>query len=448
MVSAWQRSHEAFDRVQRNITAFCRKRFEHLIEFAWSNFHLEDADKSFEDGGQQWMVFMPYFIFRWRPEGKTTLPSGDVTIAHAYLRQYGHQLSDLEQQIVECGLTQPISFYQIVSVRPGVDMTVQELFTGETATVLERRASEIVHRGDILYAQMAIIPDMVMMAYSSPVIIPPRYKVAIVELRQWILKIERRKRMTVAMVLKHEDTIRGLFLRIWDLLFSPPRVVNTDGESIQIHTLRYEVGSAQVAFDALYSLALGATKEDLLHGATYDGEGNLLKVNFPWLKTGNRIHKSWETTVLAHIDIEGRNLVAEANSEKRAKKLRSKIEERLGVAAIFKESEIKNLNLEQTAASDDKKMPELPEDPAEIELIRAALQKEVDDWASQKIPALRGLTPKQAVKDPDGRELVEALMEGYAATLESKFPPQVRPDISVLRSKLKLDKPDGRKPKR
>ena len=33
-----------------------------------------------------------------------------------------------------------------------------------------------------------------------------------------------------------------------------------------------------------------------------------------------------------------------------------------------------------------------------------------EDWINQKIPALGGITPREAVKNPDGRESVEALL--------------------------------------
>jgi hypothetical protein len=37
--------------------------------------------------------------------------------------------------------------------------------------------------------------------------------------------------------------------------------------------------------------------------------------------------------------------------------------------------------------------------------------KHWESWVNQKIPALGGKTPKQAVKSKDGRETVEALLQ-------------------------------------
>lgn len=51
-------------------------------------------------------------------------------------------------------------------------------------------------------------------------------------------------------------------------------------------------------------------------------------------KRGNAKIPSWETTVLGHLRISGRSLVAEVNSENRAQRLRAEIEKRLGASAI------------------------------------------------------------------------------------------------------------------
>ena len=51
-----------------------------------------------------------------------------------------------------------------------------------------------------------------------------------------------------------------------------------------------------------------------------------------------------------------------------------------------------------------------------------------------------GWNKMQAMKDQDGREIVESLVEDYRRTLESNFPATIRPDINVLRRILKLDK--------
>ena len=70
--------------------------------------------------------------------------------------------------------------------------------------------------------------------------------------------------------------------------------------------------------------------------------------------------------------------------------------------------------------------------------IAIQMQKEVEAWVHKKVPALGGKTPMQAVKTPDGREMVEALLVGWERQSEKMGPGIYRPDINAVRRLLKL----------
>jgi Protein of unknown function (DUF2384) len=72
--------------------------------------------------------------------------------------------------------------------------------------------------------------------------------------------------------------------------------------------------------------------------------------------------------------------------------------------------------------------------------MREVLQKQVESWVREKVPALGGRTPLQAVKDRDGREMVEALVIEYERTAATAFPENIRPDIGAIRRLLMLPK--------
>jgi hypothetical protein len=81
----------------------------------------------------------------------------------------------------------------------------------------------------------------------------------------------------------------------------------------------------------------------------------------------------------------------------------------------------------------------LMRDPEVRRQIEAQLQKQIEGWGRTKVPALGGRTPMQAVADPDGREMVEALLEGWERQNETSGAGGiVRPDINALRRVLKL----------
>lgn len=455
-----QRVRSAVKFVHADITQFAGEHFRDLVEFAWDDYEFGEAEEPFNPESDDFGVFMPYFIYRWHPADKLKLPSGDATIAEAYLRSRGKELKDLERKAVELGISEPASFYEVLETRPGEDFLLKELFSGVSSLVKERVGSSGVRPGDILYAQLSPFPGITTMSFCSPFLIPPSYKPNIIRYRRALMEEKRARKMTLEDVARHEEDLRELYLEVRDSLRTPPHLTNTDGDDYVPHTLTYEIGSAQVAFDALASLAWGMSKEEALAAgdAAYNADGSLRKVEISWMKKGNPKMKTWENTVLGKIKVNGRRLEAEVNSAERAKKLRGEIEKRLGQAAIHKETKTNPIDPAKFAQAGSKDlsldvsrqkagpegMPQgmnqeqLLQIPEVREKLRAMLQAQVEEWVRTKVPALGDRTPLQAMKTADGREMVEALVLDYERTVEKAFPESVRPDMSVVRRLLGL----------
>ena len=170
--------------------------------------------------------------------------------------------------------------------------------------------------------QLCLLPEVTTLGRWAPVCIPPGKKAAIVGLRGKLRKkiAKQNRELTAADLIRYREKIRTVYLDIRDGMRIPPRLTNTDGDPLVLHTLTFRTGSAHAAFEALAPLAWGASKKELLQSAKLDDDGTLRSVELPWLKKGNRMHKEWETTVLGHIRISGRSLVVDVNSEKRASK--------------------------------------------------------------------------------------------------------------------------------
>jgi SEC-C motif len=439
----WQRVHAAFQVVQSELMEFCVRQFFGLKEFAWSDYHFGEPPKLADQSDQYVSVFGHYFLFRWKPHRKK-LPTGDDTIAQAFLRLHGSGLSELERKVVTLGLSQPFTFYEVRSVVPGQEFVLKELLTGKESLVKEHAGSRDARPGDIFYGQLAPMRGIATMAFNAGFIIPPKMKPEIIMLRRELQDEESGRALKTKDLLRYEDDVRDLYFYLHERLHKPPVLQNTDGEPFVLQTIKYEIGSAQVAFDALAPLAKGATKEDLLQSAKYDDEGVLREVTISWIKKGNRRMKDWDNTILGTIHISGRSMTVEVNSDERASRIRREIEKRLGLAAVYKTTEVVSIDLEKIwknratrPASDEG--GELLKDPEALRAVREMLQKQVEGWVRLKIPALGGLTPLQAVKDADGREMVEALVVQQERDVLKTFPDAAtRPDMSVLRRLLKL----------
>jgi hypothetical protein len=73
----------------------------------------------------------------------------------------------------------------------------------------------------------------------------------------------------------------------------------------------------------------------------------------------------------------------------------------------------KQINAE--AKKDDEFVEALLRNPEARRRIQEMIQKQVEDWVRQKIPALGSRTPLQAISNPDGREIVEFAAPGLGA---------------------------------
>jgi hypothetical protein len=137
------------------------------------------------------------------------------------------------------------------------------------------------------------------------------------------------------------------------------------------------------------------------------------------MKHGNKKHAEWNNTVLGSIEIDGTRLVAEVNSKARADAIRNKIETALGEGIRYLASEIQSpekMLAEMRAAGGgqggaaSEEHDRLVERPEVRDKISEMMAAHWEHWVNQPLPILGNRTPTEAVRDPDGREIVESLV--------------------------------------
>jgi hypothetical protein len=294
------------------------------------------------------------------------------------------------------------------------------------------------------------LPDVITLSRMAPFAIPPGKKAPVVALRaQLRRKIAKQERDLAAQdLIRYREMIRTVYLDIRDGLHKPPKLQNTDGDPFIFHTLTFEIGSPQVAFDALASLAWGESKEDLLDGAEMAPDGALLSISFDWRKKGNAMHKTWDNTILGHLKIAGRILTVEVNSAQRARRISEEIERRLGIFARH-QGTVSQMPEQLMAARKESKrshsspaksdLDESSIQPEALEAMRSSMRQEMEAWVDLKLPVLGGLTPRQAVQDPDGREIIEGLLlEWERAAQRPEMAKFFGPDVAAIRRLLHL----------
>lgn len=450
----WQRQREASDRLTGEMLKFARRRFEDEILLAWMDFNQTFFAPLLEKAADEAQIFFPFLLFDWdpdRPRARRGRQPKPGVVARIFMEEKSKRLTDLERLILEQSIVQPLSFYEVVDCDPGRGMVLRDVLIGGESFVEEHAGSQFLRQGDLVYAQLSPLPGVTAASRMAPIIIPPRHKAEIVELRiELRRKVAKLNRDLAAEDLIHyREKIRRVYLDTRDALNSPPKLANTDGDPLLFHTLTYEVGSAQVAFDGLAPLAWGESKEDLLEEAEMDENGVLCGVSFDWRKQGNAMHPNWDNTIMGHIRILGRSMLVEVNSANRAKAIREEIERRLGILAVLKETRAKTPE-QMVEESKRRKGTEarLLEgnsngreiDPEAQQHLQEFLQEESNAWVYRKLPVLGGRTPMEAVADPDGREIVESLLlEWERGKQEATAPGAFLPDVGAVRNLLNLE---------
>jgi hypothetical protein len=216
--------------------------------------------------------------------------------------------------------------------------------------------------------------------------------------------------------------------------------------------MRFEIDSPQAAFDALHSLCCEHSRQELLSWAELDGDGWIHSVQVPWSREKGGENPLGEVTVLGNIHIEGTVLTAEVNSLPREERLRREIESRLGSGARYQGTEISTQEemLQQMRESPARDSGQEAEwDPMSSPEVREAVAEKIRahwrEWIDTQIPALGGITPREAVRDPDGRESVEALLsQGEGSSPGNGLHEAQKEGIRLVRRELGIDDNESR----
>jgi hypothetical protein len=163
---------------------------------------------------------------------------------------------------------------------------------------------------------------------------------------------------------------------------------------------------------------------------------------FPWLETGSKtgsLPAPIGQRVLASLTLTSATLKVEATSRQRLDRCRRRLEQLLTDRIRLVETKTKRVD----RALRESKSPAEPEEPfvPPPEVIAEIEEKILRQWINDSIPALGGLTPRQAVKTPEGRQDVLELI-AHAEQMQSrmkKTPGSFAPDYRKAKKMLGLE---------
>ncbi len=438
----WNKLHETDIRINRRLMKyFADPDYGHYMEFAWDEFTLGEID--FDPESHHMQTFIPWFFHEWKPP---SAKKDGKTLAMEYFDTFGQRFSDLERSYILSNHGVPYSFYEVMECNPGKGYHLKDVFLGTEIDVEEHSGSEHVRSGELMFCRVITVDNLSILNGSCSIAIPPRFMAQVIVLRSDMKK--RNKSITQKTLISWQKEIHLLYWHIFKFVTEPPKLVNTEGDPFEYHTILFEIESPSYAFEQLKSLCMNMDAKEILEDAELDSEGRVRNVEFDWTIKGNPVHKSWSNTILGNIRIDGNTLTVEVNSRNRADRIKKEISNRLGKNAVYRSTNAKSFEeLKKTDPSSGKasrsKKRDLP-DPYEIPEIREMLRKEIDEkwkeWIDTKIPLLGGMTPRQAVKCEDGKEGLKALLRDFELSDERNDPLHSQKEyIDLARKELGLE---------
>lgn len=423
-----------------------------IVGQAWKEFNESDTMEECDPSSEMNMVFLPWFLFSWTFELKPPDQRRyiETTVAEQFLQANAASLTADEKALLISAVRVPFTLCEVVEVKPGVGMTQFDLLRRIKYEVIERSASQTIKRGEIIYCATTEINGVRSNLATSPYALRPTSKLDVLRLRKWIFEEADSEEITAEHLNEFEAEIRSLYLAHLKSMFTPPQLANTDGDPLVPQRIYFDLlVSPDAAFQALKDLAKGTKSTELLRDATLENE-LIVKANIPWFGGKAEARKRLAGKVLlGNIKIDRDRLIAEVNSNQRSLRIRRLIERRLGPGAKYKTTVIEPIESQfqerwkaavggaRSEANDTEGGGVLPADAPEI---RAMMEKTAkqhwDAWFDLPVPALNDMTPREAAKTEEGRELLESLLllyENHAAVSSDNA---LRPDVVALRRQL------------
>lgn len=318
------------------------------------------------------------------PDGRTALD--------LYVEERGGALDAEGRAWIEAQRAASFSYMEVVSADPGRSMTLRDLLAGSERTVQEKSASRVVRSRDVLLTRVVDLGDRAFLAGCHPRALPPR---AGDEARRRLRSALRVRAAKVPPAKLRQATADGTLFRIWQEIVAEidaqplPRLQNTDGEDLLLTVDRFDLAAGAAAEARARLLELPGAREE-------KGEpGSSTSIAFS--KPGNARTAMLPTTLIGRAVLDGGAMKLETNSVKRADGLRRLVEERLGSLIAFRIREhtdpVANLGGEGWSPR-----PAEPPPPEVSALLRKLQAEHYRRWLDESIPALGGLTPREAAR--------------------------------------------------
>ena len=354
------------------------------------------------------------------------------------LREEGRKLTQEDRVWLDAQAAALVSVWEVTDVAPGQGISLRNLLGEEERFVREVAGSRVLKPRDTLLGRLVDHAGTTLLCGIHPRALPPREGSLVVKA---IRKAVRSRARVVPRNKLLEAAADGRLLGLWQTAALAmerrpfPELRNTDGERLLLTTDHFTVShGAEVEVRARLSAIAGAETDDV-----EDSAGNF-RVTFT--RPGHTMSSALENTIVGAAEIDGDALRLSTNSVERADALRAIVDQTCAGLVHFRAREHADPEaaLRRGGPPAGRGGGGEGEEPPELQaMVRAVKEKHYQSWLDERIPALGGLTPREAAggkaKDRQALALLVAEIENH----EARLPEGQRFDVRGLRRELGLE---------
>ena len=351
------------------------------------------------------------------------------------LREEGRRLTPEERAWLDAQAAALVSVWEVMDVAPGQGISLRNLLGDEERFVREVAGSRVLKPRDTLLGRVVDHAGGTFLCGIHPRPLPPREGSLVVKA---IRKAVRSRARVVPRNKLLEAAADGRLLGLWQTAAlamarrSLPELRNTDGERLLLTTDHYTVspGSAPEVRARLSAISGAQVVEEA---------GGVARIAFT--RPGHTMSSALENTIVGAAEIDGDALRLSTNSVERADALRAIVMQACAGLVTFRAREHADPEaaLRRGGPPGGLGSGGEGEQPPELQaMVRAVKEKHYQAWLGERIPALGGLTPREAARGKAKDQQALALLVAEIENHEARLPEGQRFDVVGLRRELGL----------
>ena len=413
-----QELHELDHRLFLDIGKWADRRFGGAMDANLGEYPID-----IEGHEEHFPLFAAWMLYECKFEGRP--------LAGWYLEERGRNLMAHERAWLTAQAQSWLSVWEVLEVERGKSLRLRDLLTGAERTASEVRGSLDLSPHLLLLARVVDHPGLSVIIGSHPAPLTPELgREAVDRIRSELALGKqstppelREGNRPAEMIETWEDAIEAIQNR------PLPQVQNTDGEDLVLIKDHYKlVGSGARA-------AVEAVLADFRDVQPPDPDERHPRYR---VTRENARGAAMENTLIATVAVQARKLIVETNSRQRGDRMRARFEESFGSHLRFdkrEEKEPAEVMAQQPTRSHE---PAQPLEGPEVDALLIDFKKRhYSTWPDDSLPALDGLTPREAAAQPKYRARINTLLKEMELH-ESQETPGRRFDFGPIRRTLGL----------